>query len=408
MSWVENIKNNIIVVTGDGKKWEPLYLILPRSIEYNVAEFEFIGVDGTLVKKSRPKGTRHSFEFIFQDEEHLEIAKDFEQSAKDERPWKITHPLYDALLVQPLNLKIDPTGLNTTIISGEYVETIQDEYPFVSVDPSQKADFDADNTAIENASSLANGVDPSPSDVSSMGNDSESVYAIGATAVKIGEQSNGYFAQFQKTQSAILNAATDMSLTATEINNLLIYPYLFSDTVKNRLSLLASQYAALFAGIGNIITPNQKKIFEAQGSAIVVGMIKTVLSPITGDYTSSTAVINVIGQLTGYYNNFISAINSLQTPNGYGPASYIPNFNTINQLSNVVNYTVSQLFVIALGAKKERELILEADSNPIILAHRFYGLDVSDENLSNFMDQNNMGISETLQVLKGRRIIYYI
>jgi len=42
-----------------------------------------------------------------------------------------------------------------------------------------------------------------------------------------------------------------------------------------------------------------------------------------------------------------------------------------------------------------------------VLTHRFLGL-ASDENLETFKRINNMGLSETYRIKKGRLITYYI
>ena len=41
MSWIERIKNDIIITTGDGKVYTPLYSIGGKTVEYNIAEFNF-------------------------------------------------------------------------------------------------------------------------------------------------------------------------------------------------------------------------------------------------------------------------------------------------------------------------------------------------------------------------------
>jgi hypothetical protein len=41
MSWIENIKNDLQITTGDGKKYKPSWLNATKSIDYNISEFEF-------------------------------------------------------------------------------------------------------------------------------------------------------------------------------------------------------------------------------------------------------------------------------------------------------------------------------------------------------------------------------
>jgi len=73
-----------------------------------------------------------------------------------------------------------------------------------------------------------------------------------------------------------------------------------------------------------------------------------------------------------------------------------------------MNFTLSNLFAIALNAKQERSIVLEEDNNLVNLTHRFYGLDAADENIDEFILNNNIGISEHLLIKKGRILRYYV
>ena len=89
MSWIEKINSGIVITCGDGKRYEPHYILAEKSVEYNVAEFDFVNIEGTLVKRSKPRGRRFPIELLFQGDNHLDVADAFEMSAKDDRPWNI-------------------------------------------------------------------------------------------------------------------------------------------------------------------------------------------------------------------------------------------------------------------------------------------------------------------------------
>jgi len=73
----------------------------------------------------------------------------------------------------------------------------------------------------------------------------------------------------------------------------------------------------------------------------------------------------------------------------------------------LVNYTISNLFNIAINAKQERSIIVEDDTNLVALAHRFYGLAPDDSTIEDLMLGNKIGLSELLIIKKGRKISYY-
>jgi hypothetical protein len=98
----------------------------------------------------------------------------------------------------------------------------------------------------------------------------------------------------------------------------------------------------------------------------------------------------------------------MQTKRADSGDSYTPNFESVNSLDELIHTTLSSLYSVAFGAKQEHSIILEKDSNPIILTHRFYGLDSDDVKLNNFIEENNLSMSELLNIRKGKKIIYYV
>ena len=87
MSWLDQIKNDLTIVTGDGKRYTPLHINAVKEKEYNTVEFNFPGVSGSLVSRRLPKGRRYALELYFQGEDNTTIADAFETSADDPRPW---------------------------------------------------------------------------------------------------------------------------------------------------------------------------------------------------------------------------------------------------------------------------------------------------------------------------------
>ena len=86
---------------------------------------------------------------------------------------------------------------------------------------------------------------------------------------------------------------------------------------------------------------------------------------------------------------------------------YSPDIDLQSSLIDLVTYTSQSLFVLSFDARQERSVILEKDSNLIVLTHRFLGL-ASDENLEIFKRINKIGLSEIYRIKKGRLITYYI
>jgi hypothetical protein len=132
-------------------------------------------------------------------------------------------------------------------------------------------------------------------------------------------------------------------------------------------------------------------------------------SPLTdSDYGTRSDVLRVIEKILNAHNRFITALDTLQSVNGGDVDSYIPDYEAIQSIVLIVRYTISNLFTIALSSKQERTVIIEEDSNVMLLTHRFYGLNENDENLNMFMRTNNISLNQLLKIRKGTPIIYYV
>lgn len=265
------------------------------------------------------------------------------------------------------------------------------------------------NQAETAGESFSNQVTPTTEDLNLISENTELAYKKGIDFVFDDHEANNYFNLFNKANAAIIDGTQEPFLMISAVQDVLIYPSLFSTTVKDRFTLLKSQLDGLKSKIETLTTKNSKTIFENNSAAIITAMVNTSVSPLNeNDYQNKKDVLKVVDDLLFYYNGFISDIDYLQSPNGYNVGAYIPDFDSMSSLKMLVNFTIDQLFNIALNARQEREIQLEDDSNIYVLTHRFYGLDVNDSSIDEFIRNNSIGMSELLGLKKGRFIKYYV
>lgn len=406
MSWIEKIQSDYVITFSDGSEFRPNWLNAVKKIEYNIAEFDFPNVDGTLVKRGRPKGNKYGLEIYFQDEFHLDLTESFLASANDRRPWTITHPLYGNIIVQPTGLDIDNTNYNVTKITGTVIETITEDNPKSVVDPIDNIELDKENLD----SLVIDSFDqtPSPADVSALTKTVNKLNAIGAKITQLAAEAQAYFELFQKANSAVKKATSAASSAMRAVQSLINAPALFTASVQDRMAALKDQFDTLNLQVSTITKKPSKKIFESNSINILSTMALASIKPLESDYKNRNDVIKVIDQLTTSYTSFVANMDVLQSDNGGEVDSYIPDANSMIALSTLFNNTISSLFTIALGAKQQRSFILTEDSNIIGLTHRFYTLDPSDANIAELMANNNFSLNELFQVRKGRTIVYYV
>ncbi len=409
MSWLEKVKSDFVITTGDGKSFRPLWINATKAVEYNIAEFEFPNLEGTLVRRGTPKGRRYNLELFFQGEDHLDQSLAFETSAKDSRAWVISHPFYGNITVQPMGLIFDNTKYNDTKITGTVIETITDDSPRVGVVPVDKITEDKNNCDLSFANSYANNVVPDAKDINAMNSNVAGFYSKASKIAK-SPDSEAYFNSFNNAKSDILQATDEPLKAIQSIQSMINAPALFATDIKTRLNLLINQFNGLRTTLNTIFSPNAKRLYENNAAGLISAMALCTANPQNAgaDYGNRLGVIAIIESVLTQYNLFIADLDILQTPNGGELDSYIPDAGSFILLNNLINYTISNLFDIALNAKQERIVYLEKDNNIINLTHRFYGLDVSDQNIETFMMNNNIGLNEILQIKKNRKIIYYV
>jgi hypothetical protein len=406
MSWIDQVSTNFIITTGDGKQYTPLWVLSSKEVTYNISEFEFPKVSGTLVKRGTPKGRKFAIEIYFQGENYLEQALAFENSANDSRPWIISHPLHGSITAQPIALSYDYTKYNSCKISGSVTETITEERPKGSPDPVAKI-FD-DKEDLDNVAVEAFTVTASAADITSITNNSLKTYNLFSKIINSATEAEEYFNLYKDLNTKILNLITLPTVALQALQAFYNYPALLSADVQVRVNAFSDQLNLLKAEKDGITGLSEKKSYETQGSATISAAALASANPLPGNYGNRASVLAMIQLLIDMYNSFLQDPDDLQSDNGGDPDSYIPDAAVLIGLNDLINYTVSSLFNIALGAKQERSVYIEDDSNVVILAHRFYGLKADDSSIDELIKNNNIGLSEILQIKKGRKIVYYV
>jgi len=410
MSWLQKIETGMIIRTGDGVEYEPLYMQTTKKQEYNTVEFNFPGVDGTLVKRSERMGMRYNLEIVFQGENHLDVAEAFRVSANDKRYWVISHPLHGTLNMQPLRLNFDVSGLNTSRITGEVVETIIDDAPKVTIDPREQTIKDVETVNDAAADGMANrSPDMAATDRNLMAANMEALNAATDSVEKTDIEANEYFNLFQTVNAAIIDYTAEPLIAAQAIRDFINYPSLLQISVQNRMQMLIDQFAALGKGLAELFTPNEKIIYENNAGNVITAMVNATVNMLDEtDYGNAVDVLAVSKLLGDTFETYVDNLDSLQTDNGGDPNSYIPDFEIVSGISNLVDFAIANLFTIALDAAQERTVILDRDSNAILLAHKYYGSDPADLRLDEFIRNNTIGLNKLLIIPKGTQIVYYV
>lgn len=430
MSWEQDYQGKFIIRTGDGNIYYPLWKNNSvKEITYNIAQFDFPNIKGSYIKRGTPQARQFSIEIYFQGEENITEAQNFEVSANDERAWTISHPIFGRILCQPVGLKFDYSGYNVTAITGSILETLESGGLKTTIVPYDKIKADKIILdTVQSSSFNASQFDPKikpynfPSVTTQKGflkSINQAIYDIGKKQLKLTEDAGTYLNKLNAANAAVDNLISLPQEAISAIQELVNFPAEMVTSVKIRLQVLRSQFESITNQVSVVSSRVEKVYYEIFGSCTVSAMNtasitsyndldEVVTSGPLPDYNTRADVLSVIAELQEVYNSFLSKLDSLQTDNGGSVDSYIPNPDSLSGVDDLMNFTIENLYIIALSSKQERGIILEKDSNLILLAHRFYGLVPDDSTIDTLMKNNNIGLTEILQIKKGRSIVYYI
>jgi hypothetical protein len=404
MSWLDKVKSELVIKAGDGTEYRPDWLNANRGKEFNITEFDFPNVNGTLVYRTTPKGQRYNLELYFQGENHLDVANNFMLSANDRRAWTLTHPYYGRLLVQPTSISIDNSNSNLSKISCPVIETITDIFPKGSQDALANIQNSATTTNAFFAKSFGQ-ITPTPTTINLLNLNVLRAYRNMLKATGEG-MINDVVNAYNEAVSFIAEAATEPIEVMEKTQALLIMPASFALTAQQRFAVLTTQFNGQRNDLPNILKKEEKKAYESNVAATLTAISLTAATPLENDFSYQIDALNTIDFILDSFNQYVSDLDSLQSNNNNSPTAYIPDYESLLNLSQLVNYTASNLFSIALNGKQERSFLLEEDSNWVLLTHRLYGL--SELNIETLIKNNNAGLKEALNVEKGRQIKYYV
>lgn len=403
MSWIDNLKDTTFEIqTGDGQLYYPsLFPAFEENTEYNASEYEYINREGSLVVRRFPKGNRYPLKFAFQGENHIIEAENFKFSAKDNRSWKIKHPIFGNKTVQPLSLNSDSSGLSSTIFTTTVVETNLAAPQKPQPAPKEKLE----QQFIELEDSVANNLSGEPTanlaDQASNVSKASQAYAKAASTVK------AIISATRKCLNSINNAISTTSAAIRYIQRIISLPAQELSNLKSRVKNLVDTYNKLEATINGKtnLTKAEKVNFEILGTTYISNMVmaSTVTNTVDGveEPMLRSEIIDLQDDINASYSSYVAQIMSQEDDD------YRPNPEVLSKLSDIVNNGLFYFSQLLNEALQEREFICTKDTNIIVLAHNLLGL-ASDENIEQLKKLNSIGISEIMNIKQGRKIAYFV
>ena len=408
MNWSDLIQQPLVITTGDGKVFTPLWKDGETSKDFNTAVFDYIDLPGSEIKRKQVKARQFPLVFWFQGADNIDQAAAFDLSANDPRAWNVKHPIYGNITGQPLKIGRNDHSYNVTEVTVDFWETITGTVtPQVNVSIPDVAATQCEDYTDASANDYAAKVNLQPADVSQATSLAQNINAQ-INKVLTATNYNDYLLASNEMFADINNLILAPTDAIVAIHAVLRQPAQFELALINRISLLQTVYNSFAALISASPTANNKAFFESNAGAVITAMAIATVNPIDGDYTTRTDIANASTALTALYSAYRASLDAAYV-NLTDPLNNFSASNaTQTALQTLVITTISNLNTLAFNAKQERVTTLDYDSNLIVLTHKYMGLDALDANLETFRTLNNIRNKELFQIKKGRQIKYLV
>ena len=403
MSWVDRLENiTFTIKTGDGKEFKPLWKNGEKSKEFNVSKYEFINLDGSFVDRKKPQGNVFPLVFFFQGDDNIEQCNEFELSANDNRMWTVEHPFYGTIKGQPTNLKRDDKFYNVTQVTVDFWESIDGQFPNseISIKDETRSKVDSLN-AIASIFLVENSA-PDTGDIDLV----KSLNVLTGSKFKPDNDSfTSYNNVISKAVKSADNLVTDTQTAFNDAQEVINYPAKFVTSVISKANSYYQAYETFKESISNLYS---KYNFESQGASVLAGICLSAVNPEENDYITRNDIEAVNKILIDIYEDYLETLDNNQVDIYDVENSWSPNIQIQSSLMDLVVFTSNSLFLLSFDARQERLYETEEDTNLILLAHRFIGLDSEDKNLEIFRKINNINNEELFKVRKGTTIKYFV
>nr|WP_299067199.1 hypothetical protein [uncultured Allomuricauda sp.] len=405
MSWEDKLNNiKFTIITGDGKTYTPLWISGESSIEFNTKKYDFINVEKSFIDRKKAQSSKYPLTFYFQGEDNIEQATKFLKSAKDSRAWEVTHPFYGTIIGQPTTMSRGDNSYNVTRFSVDFWETLTEDYPSANISTKDVIKKKVDVVNVFGITNYTKGSSPSSADISVIKQNSNDV-ASKFNGLQTTDTSTTYKNKLSQAVKSVDSIIAKPGDVIQNNQDLLLLPSTYELPVVKRINALYLAYLEVRSVISG---KNDKYYFESIAATAIAAIAQAAVNPLEDDYITRDQVNSSAELLLNTYTDYLNTVDEAQVDRYNIENEWAPNPQVQEGLYDLVTDTLANLYELAFGAKQERIVEVDYDTNLIVLVHRYMGLDEEDKNLETFRTINNIKNDEVFTIKKGRKIKYFV
>lgn len=386
MKWQDRISNIIFeITTGDGKKYSPRLGTSEMRLLFNVNILNYNGFDGSKLDRAKAQGEKYPLDFYFVGDDHNTEFINFIKSAKaSSRPWILKHPHFDEIKAQPLEIVGRPY-FGSTYVTGQIGITLDDTEPLRTELDKQAGILEKHEA--NNALVIAEYKGTSASD------------ALSVTDIFATNYEN--LPNSQEDITRLKNIVTDVKRKAV---NILDAPSDFSQSLQalvnfpNEIALdVKSAYQSMLIAFDDIlnIAGIDSNIFETSSNFWFNSASELLFN---FEFKNKKEAVESQNKYSSTFDKYNSSVED----SGFEPEPDIY-FN----LYTIVTGTLAELIIIAQQAKTEISINAPKKQNSILYTAQYYGADLDNE-LLQFIEDNEIGLDEMLEIQQGKELTFFV
>lgn len=426
MSWKDRLQENIIMTSPEGTEFRPNWIGDPRSFNKDVAIFNPPGVKGANFDDLEFGPTATPLTIYFSGDDHDIDAKIFFETCKEKGKWSIEHPTIGTLNLQlsKVTERIDPIESgNITRFDTEWFESGSEDVLLQSL-PEKASDVIEKSNLVNDGSTeqlTDNVVIDKPSLSSKFAQEMADIadYARDKLSklTDVFADANAAISSVRRGITQTLSAdVIDIQALAGQMQTLVQSPSRVSLDLITRLSTYSDMISSSF---DEIIFPDGKTGSELEDKNRAASQETFLVSAVAAEATiavsetldtraKSLEVVDVL------INDFNLITNNLDTIQGHFDSNtmddqYFSQSINYKELSETIALAIDYVLDASFELAIEKQFIIDRPRTPVEIALTEYdGPGIDDENVTRFIESNNLHGDDVLLLKAGTEVVVYV
>ena len=404
---------------GDGSRHTFDFEEVSVTVTKRTTTFEFADIDGGYVQENGHGPEEYPLRCIFSGIDHDLDANDFQKALLLRGKGRLEHPLYgtlDVVSTGSIQKRNDLVGaVNETIIEVTFSTTLASLYPSGAGYPTSEiaaaaarfSDTAADQ--FENSVALSDAANQARAKVTVKSALQLVTTFLGAISDQVASSRRDFEARNRAINDGLDVLLGTPTQLATQIIGLVNAPARAQVALRERLDAYAQLLEALIGGLDKTTTVQfgEQAEIERINNFLIVDLFATA---------SAIAVAQAVASST--YSSRPEALSAALTINEHQSTlvdwreeklatfALIERGGTYQSLAYVNARAVGYLIETSYELVPERVIYTDRDRSFVDICAELYG-SISEERLQYFIDTNQIGGDEFLEIPKGRRIVWY-